>query len=153
MSGPMSDEQLAEIQRRWALAKPGEGFRLTIYDAASPGALNVALHEADNDVTALLAEVHRQRALWSDVADMARRRKAEADGRRVHAERLKADLAAARAEAAEERARADHAETASDKRLREAAALADTLRDTQTELRLAQNVIDRLRRELGGEVR
>ncbi|MGI5162778.1 hypothetical protein ACQEU3_47230 [Spirillospora sp. CA-253888] len=62
MSGPMSDEQLAEIQQRWALARAGEGFRLTIYDAASPGALNVALHEADNDVTALLAEVDWQRA-------------------------------------------------------------------------------------------
>lgn len=37
------------------------------------------------------AEIDRLRALWADVAKIARHRKAEADGRRKHTEKLKAE--------------------------------------------------------------
>ncbi len=44
------------------------------------------------EVVELLAEVDRLRALWADVAKTARNRKAEAEGRRQHAEKLNAKL-------------------------------------------------------------
>jgi hypothetical protein len=58
-SNPLTEEERTAIRERWDAARADKGFRLSIREAASPGALIVALHAADADVRALLAEVER----------------------------------------------------------------------------------------------